>query len=115
MTVSQKAFDIARSYTRNYKGYKIELKQDFGDQPHLIDGVMHAWGWVVTKPGGGNVMPGATWFICAKDACRAIDIFEAVKGNADAAARFWSAMRHLQANEDRAAAAALVDIEQGAF
>lgn len=77
------------SYKRDYRGYEIRVKRDFGSQFHLIDGMPCMWGYVVVKD-GCNAMPGATWFQTVKEAKRAIDVLIEHPEGGDA---FWKALR----------------------
>lgn len=87
---------MARNYSVQYRGFTLHVKGDFGDQPHLIDGLPCAWGYIAVR-NGCNAMPGATWFQTVKDGKRGVDALiqaEAMFYAPEAqAAEFWRLVR----------------------
>lgn len=82
-----------------YRDHQIVVKQDFGSQFFLIDGMPCMWGYVVVVKDVGNVMPGATWFQTVHAAMDAIDVLCA---SADSDA-FWRNLRRLRNQQKHAA------------
>lgn len=70
-----------------YAGFKVQPKLDmprFASSTH---------GWVVTQPGKGNVMPGATWAKSINEALQLIDVYIVVDGDAN---KFWHMLKAIQ-------------------
>lgn len=66
--------------TKDYKGYTIEVKQDFGSDYAMIDGMPCNFGYIVTKD-SQNVLPGGGWTPTVADAQLAIDCLIASEGD----------------------------------
>ena len=79
-----------QNYRLDYRGLTIKVKQDFGDDFFLIDGMPCNFGYVVCS-GMVNAMPAATWFQTVKEAKRAIDILLDVNGDIQA---FWDRLKN---------------------
>lgn len=74
-----------------YRGFHIEAKRDFGNQP-FSNVNTYRKGYVVVK-NGANIMPGGTWASSIIEAKVMIDTYLEADGNAQL---FWDILRRKQ-------------------
>jgi hypothetical protein len=79
--------DRPEEHAVEYRGYRIQKKEDFGAASHRVDGFEVHHGFVVTdRTGSVNVMPGAAWFLTVRDAKLGIDDLITSRGSP---VQFW--------------------------